>query len=110
MIPGTGQSLRTALLLSAALIAAPGLARADPGSDGLLFHLTGDKGLTADRAAGEAAPNFADQVRIRTDPVRGAYVEAAGEETLSWMAPGNIYAQPAPLDLITQLNNSITAP
>lgn len=93
MIPGTGQSLRAALLLSAALIAAPGMARADPGSDGLLFHLTGDKGLTADRAAGEAAPNFADKVRIRTDPVRGAYVEAAGEQTLSWMAPGNIYAQ-----------------
>jgi hypothetical protein len=93
MTRGIRQNRKAALLLSAVLLAGPGLARADAAADGLLFHLTGDKGLTADRAAGEAAPNFADKIAIRTDPVRGAYIEAAGEETLSWMAPGNIYAQ-----------------
>lgn len=89
-------TLKAALLLSAALTAAPALVHAAPaprGNDGLLFHLTGDKGLTADVAGGDAAPNFADRVRIKTDPVHGPYIEAAGEETLSWMAPGNIYAQ-----------------
>jgi hypothetical protein len=88
--------LRSALLLSAALTVAPTLVHAAPeprGDSGLLFHLTGDKGLTADLAGGEAAPNFADKVKIRTDPVHGPYIEAAGEETLSWMAPGNLYAQ-----------------
>lgn len=92
----TRQTLKAALLLSAALTAGPAFARAapaQPGDSGLLFHLTGDKGLTADVAGGAAAPNFADKVKIRTDPVHGPYVEAAGEETLSWMAPGNIYAQ-----------------
>ncbi|MBW8892882.1 MAG: hypothetical protein JF617_12300 [Burkholderiales bacterium] len=85
-------TLRAALLLSAALTVVPALGHAaDDG--GLLFHLTGDKGLTADVAGGEAAPNFADKVRIKTDAVHGPYIEAAGEETLSWMAPGNVYAQ-----------------
>lgn len=89
-------NLKAALLLSAALTATPALVHAAPdpqGDSGLLFHLTGDKGLTADLAGGEAAPNFADKVKIKTDPVHGPYIEAAGEETLSWMAPGNLYAQ-----------------
>ncbi|MDI1364683.1 MAG: LamG domain-containing protein [bacterium] len=86
------QTFRAALLLSATLIIVPGLAQAADDS-GLLFHLTGDRGLTADLAAGQAAPNFADKVRIQTDPVHGPYIEAAGDEALSWMAPGNIYAQ-----------------
>jgi hypothetical protein len=91
MARANGHTLKTALLLSAALIAVPAMAHA--ADDGLLFHLTGDKGLNADVAAGEAAPNFADKVKIKTDPAHGAYIEAAGDETLSWMAPGNIYAQ-----------------
>jgi hypothetical protein len=92
----TRQTLKAALLLSAALIAAPGLGHAAPeqqGDSGLLFHLTGAKGLTADLAAGQAAPNFADKIKIQTDPVHGPYIEASGDEVLSWMAPGNIYAQ-----------------
>jgi hypothetical protein len=57
------KALRAALLASAAM-ALPSIGRAD----GLLFHLTGDKGLKADVAAGEATPNFADKVKIKTDP------------------------------------------
>ena len=90
------QTLKAALLLSAALTVIPAFAHAAPdqqGDSGLLFRLTGDKGLTADVAGGVATPNFADKVKIKTDPGHGAYIEAAGEETLSWMAPGNVYAQ-----------------
>ncbi|WP_029912721.1 LamG-like jellyroll fold domain-containing protein [Caulobacter sp. UNC358MFTsu5.1] len=90
------QTLRAALLLSAALTAVPAFAHAadaQQSDGGLLFHLTGDKGLTADVAGGVAVPNFADKVKIQKDPVHGPYIEASGDETLSWMAPGNIYAQ-----------------
>ena len=87
-------TLKASLLLSAALIASAGSVHAaEAGPGGLLFHLSGDKGLTADLAGGVATPNFADKVKIKADPVRGAYIEAAGDQTLSWMAPGNIYAQ-----------------
>jgi hypothetical protein len=76
------KALRAALLASVAM-ALPTIGRAD----GLLFHLTGDKGLKADVAAGEATPNFADKVKLKTDPVHGAYIEASSEQVLSWMAP-----------------------
>jgi hypothetical protein len=71
------QTLKAALLLSAALAVVPALGHAAPdprGDSGLLFHLTGDKGLTADVAGGDPAPNFADKVRIKTDPVHGPYI------------------------------------
>ncbi len=61
--------------------------------DGLLFSLTGAKGLTADYAKGEAAPNFSTKATIKQDPVRGPYIYAPGDQALTWMAPGNIYAQ-----------------
>src|SRR6185295_8387390 len=77
-------------LLLLALLAGPAVAGDEPG---LLFHLTGDKGLTADLAAGDAQPNFADKVKLKQDTAHGTYIEASGEQVLSWMAPGNIYAQ-----------------
>jgi hypothetical protein len=85
-------AFKAALMLSAALCVAPGFASAQQ-ADGLLFHLTGDAGLKADVAGGEAQPNFADKIKIKSDPIHGAYIEASGEQALSWMAPGNIYAQ-----------------
>ncbi|MDB5457529.1 MAG: hypothetical protein JWP92_3114, partial [Caulobacter sp.] len=84
-------TLKRALMLSAALMAPIGAHAAT--APGLLFQLTGDKGLVADIAGGEAQPNFADKVKIKSDPVHGAYIDASGEEVLSWKAPGNIYAQ-----------------
>src|SRR5215831_2486613 len=60
---------------------------------GLLFRVSGDYGLTADVARGEAEPNFADKVAIKRDRVHGAYIEASDELVLSWHAQRNIYAQ-----------------
>ena len=76
----------TALCLSLA-----GAAHAQ--DSGLLFHVSGDKGLNADVAKGQAAPNFASNVQVQQDPVRGAYIQAQGTQALTWMAPGNIYAE-----------------
>ncbi len=80
----------TALGLSLGLSLA-GAAHAEDG--GLLFHVSGDKGLTADVARGQAAPNFASNVSIQHDSARGAYIQAQGTQQLTWMAPGNIYAE-----------------
>jgi hypothetical protein len=62
-------------------------------TNGLLFSLNGSQGLSADFARGEAAPNFASKAQVKQDPVRGPYIYAPGDQALSWMAPGNIYAQ-----------------
>ncbi|HVZ29755.1 MAG TPA: LamG-like jellyroll fold domain-containing protein [Asticcacaulis sp.] len=81
------------LIVAAGLIAPT--AHAAP--DGLLFYVSGDKGLNADVAKGQAAPNYAAKVTVQPDANaasgRGAYIACAGDEALSWMAPGNIYAQ-----------------
>ena len=64
---------------------------ADPG---LLFYLSGDRGLTADFAAGgEPAPNFASDVRVIADGAKGPGLECGHTQLLSYWAPGNIYAQ-----------------
>jgi hypothetical protein len=102
------QTLKAALFLSAALAVVPALAHAADES-GLLFRLTGDKGLTADVAGGVAAPNFADKVKIQKDTVHGAYIEASGDQTLSWMAPGNIYAQRGTLSFYWRARDPVGA-
>ncbi|MEO8114220.1 MAG: LamG-like jellyroll fold domain-containing protein [Phenylobacterium sp.] len=80
---------RLALLLSAAALA--GAARAD--EPGLLFYLSADKSLTADVAAGDPVPNFADKASIVPTGVRGGALSSADDVVLAWNAPGNIYAQ-----------------
>ena len=80
------------------LTAVSGLAFAFAGSghaapaDGLLFSLSGDKGLEAEVAAGEAGPVFATPVR-ETDGVTGKALAFDGGLSLAWPAAGNIYAQ-----------------
>lgn len=70
------------------------LSQANAAADsGLLFRVSGDHGLNADVARGMAEPNFADKVAVKRDSVRGAYIEAANDQVLSWRAPENIYAQ-----------------
>ncbi|WP_231583399.1 LamG domain-containing protein [Luteimonas sp. FCS-9] len=59
----------------------------------LLFHVSADRGLAADVAAGEAVPNFQDKVRLVNDGVRGKAIEWDDDGVLSWDAPGNIDAQ-----------------
>src|SRR5262249_41976618 len=63
------------------------------GEAGLLFRYSADHGLVADFARGEAEPNFADKVKVVPDGRAGPGLQAAGEQVLSWNAPGNIFAQ-----------------
>jgi hypothetical protein len=61
---------------------------------GLLFRLSADKGLTADYAAGDPVPNFADKVRITPKARLGAgALEADDDQVLAWNAGQNIYAK-----------------
>ncbi|MBP5224004.1 MAG: hypothetical protein J6Z38_00255 [Lachnospiraceae bacterium] len=61
--------------------------------EGLLFYMSGDAGLTAEFAKGQAAPNFA----FKAEPVPeggadGGYVRCDDFEAYSYLAPGNMYA------------------
>jgi hypothetical protein len=68
-----------------------GTARAQ--DEGLLFRLSADHGLAADRAAGGAAPNFQDKITLLPAGRLGGALSAADDGVLAWTAPGNIYAQ-----------------
>lgn len=75
-----------ALVLANAAIAAPSPEPA------LLFRVSGDKGLSADVAAGDPIPNFADKV-TPVDGKAGKGFHAEDDGIVSWNAPGNIQAQ-----------------
>jgi hypothetical protein len=65
-----------------------------PREPGLLFYLSGDKGLTADvSAGGTRTPNFASDVKVIPDGAKGPGLECANTQLLSYWAPGNIFAQ-----------------
>ncbi len=67
---------------------------AAPALDGLLFHLSGDHGTTADLAApGTAEPTFVNDVSTIADGARGPALRCEDLQRLAWSAPGNIYAQ-----------------
>lgn len=80
----------SALAMTCALAA--GAAQAADGS-GLLFRASGDHGLKAEVAGGDALPNFQDKVVSRPDGRMGGYMQAADNGVVAWNAPGNIYAQ-----------------
>lgn len=90
------------LAITAALTAAPAW-----GQDGLIFHVSGDEGLTADVAGGPAEPNFASHVSIQPDGRVGGYIEAQGAQTLTWEAPGNIYAQRGTLSFFWRAREAV---
>ena len=70
------------------------VARAQTPPSGLLFHLSADKGTTADfSAAGTAEPNFATEVTTIADGAHGAALQCGDLQRLAWWAPGNLYAQ-----------------
>ncbi|WP_395651964.1 LamG-like jellyroll fold domain-containing protein [Brevundimonas sp.] len=78
-------------------LALPSLAQAQspsPTGDGLLFRMSADTALTADVAAGQAEPTFADKISLKpTGGADGGYLEGTDDQQLAWSAPGNIYAQ-----------------
>jgi hypothetical protein len=75
--------------LAALLMGGTALA-AEPG---LLFHLSADKTLTADVAAGDPVPNFADHVQVVPTGVKGGALSYQDDGILTWNAARNIYAQ-----------------
>jgi len=61
---------------------------------GLLFYLSGSRGLTADVAAGgDPQPNFSSGVQVIADGAQGPGLQCAHTQLLSYWAPGNIYAE-----------------
>ncbi len=64
---------------------------ADPG---MLFYLSGDKGLNADYAAsGDTQPSVVRNVSIIQDGAKGPAFQCADTQVMAFWAPGNIYAQ-----------------
>lgn len=72
---------------------------ADTNKPQLLFYVSAEESLTADIAAGEAQPNFRDNIKRTPTGITdqtgkpGWAIEWADNGVLSWNAPGNIYAQ-----------------
>ena len=61
---------------------------------GLLFYLSGNKGFTADFAAGgQDLPNYLRDVSIIPDGAQGPGFKAEDTQLMTYWAPGNIYAQ-----------------
>jgi len=82
------------LLMASAALCAPLFCGAAQADDGLLFHLSADRSLSADIAGGQAEPTFADKVAIVSEGGRsGGYLQAQDDQVLAWAAPGNIQAQ-----------------
>lgn len=84
--------MKAIFLGSACALILANAAAATPAEPGLLFKLSGDKGLVADVAAGDPVPNFADKV-TPIDGKAGKGFRAADDGIVSWNAPGNIQAQ-----------------
>ncbi|WP_256731280.1 LamG domain-containing protein [Sphingomonas sp. dw_22] len=61
--------------------------------DGLLFRASGDKDATAERASGDAVPNFQSKVTRVADGAIGGAFRWADDGYVAWNAPGNIQAQ-----------------
>lgn len=86
--------LRTSwIALGMALVAGSAHAKAAPDPTGLLFRASADKGLIADRAGGEAEPNFQSNVAIVPTGKSGGAIQWEDDGYVAWRAPGNIYAQ-----------------
>jgi hypothetical protein len=85
---------RLVLVLSLAVLLGPARPRSQAAREpGLLFYLSGDRGLTADFAAnGRAEPNFASDVRVIDDGAKGRALQCGHSQLLSYWAAGNIFA------------------
>ncbi|WP_010544079.1 LamG-like jellyroll fold domain-containing protein [Sphingomonas elodea] len=84
---------RWGISIWALAVAAPALAQPAAREDGLLFHLSADKSLTADIAAGDPVPNFRSGVTVTPDGAIGGAARWADEGYVAWNAPGNMRAQ-----------------
>ncbi|MEW5981664.1 MAG: LamG-like jellyroll fold domain-containing protein [Acidobacteriota bacterium] len=91
--------LRRAGLACAAALVAGAIGGAQvpapaPPEPGLLFYLSGSRGLTADwTAGGDPEPNFASEVEIVADGAVGPAIQCGHTQVYAYRAPGNIYAE-----------------
>ncbi len=79
--------------LTWALAGAACPAHAQSPDDGLLFRASGDSSGTAERAGGDAIPNFQSKVTNVADGAIGGAFRWADDGYIAWNAPGNIRAQ-----------------
>ena len=79
------------VIVSAALLMASRAAATS--HDGLLFHVSADKGFTADVAGGDPVPNAKQNVSIVRDGRAGGAIKWEDDGYVAWHAPGNIYAE-----------------
>ena len=59
----------------------------EPSETGLLFYLSGDKGLTADYSNGEPEPGFIRGIDIIPDGASGSGFQCAHNQLLAYWAP-----------------------
>ena len=85
--------MRRSGLLWLFLACAVPLANAAAAPGGLLVYASGDRGTTADVAAGAAEPNFQSGVRVVPDGHSGGALQWPDDGYVAWPAPGNILAQ-----------------
>jgi hypothetical protein len=61
---------------------------------GLLFHLSGERGVVADTSGGGTPePTFVKDVEVIADGAQGKALQCKGTQLLAYRAPGNIYAE-----------------
>lgn len=81
-------------LAAAALILVAGGGSAAPSdSSGLLFRASLDRNATAERAGGDAVPNFRSGVSVIPDGAIGGAARWSDEGYVAWKAPGNMRAE-----------------
>ena len=95
--------LTSTLALATALLATPAVAQ-----DGLLFRVSADKDLTADKAGGDPVPNFRSAVTVTPDGAIGGAARWADEGYVAWKAPGNMVAQRGTLAFFWRARDPVT--
>ena len=83
----------TGIALAWALALAANPAAAQSPDDRLLFRASGDRDGTAEKAGGDAVPNFQTRVTSVPDGAIGGAFRWADDGYIAWNAPGNIQAQ-----------------
>lgn len=79
--------------LTLVLLSTPSPVRTAADGPGLLFYLSGDRGLVADYSAGGTPePTFVNDVRVVPDGAKGGAIECGHTQLLAYRAPGSIYA------------------
>lgn len=84
--------MKLKLILSLSiLLAANAFSQENNGS--LLFYLSGENGVRADYAAGQATPNFLSRVSVIDDGYVGKGIRCELGQRFAYKAPGNIYSE-----------------